>query len=142
MSKKQPRIAIVAAPYYEEIVQVLIDGARSYLQEQGIKAVEVITVPGAFEIPLGCQRLATTGKYDALIALGCIIEGKTDHYRMIRNAVTDGIMRVILDAGIPIGFGVIAAKSYKLAQSRACAKLNYGTNAAIAALRMVTKANS
>lgn len=133
------RIGIAAANFYPVITKQLIAGAWSVLAEHDISPGNVTTVivPGSFELPLACQRLAETKRYDALIALGCMIRGETDHYHYIMNELSRGVMEVMLRYKIPIGFGVIAAHNLKQAQKRARGTKNYGRGAANAALAMM-----
>ena len=119
----------------------MLDGALETLKENKVKAgnIKTVWVPGSFEIPLACQRLAQTKKYDALVAIGCVIKGQTDHYYYICNESSRGIMDVMLKFDIPIGFGVLTCNNLKQAQVRSRGKENKGREAAEAALMMINK---
>lgn len=133
------KIGVVASRFNKDITESMLKGALEVLRENkvGEKNIKIVHVPGSFEIPLACQRLAQTKKFDALIAIGCVIKGETDHYYYICNAATDGIMEVILDFDLPIGFGVLTCKNLKQAQVRSRGKENKGREAAEAALAMI-----
>ncbi|OGF28555.1 6,7-dimethyl-8-ribityllumazine synthase [Candidatus Falkowbacteria bacterium RIFOXYC2_FULL_47_12] len=138
-SNKKIKIAIVAANFYPGITGRLISGARTVLRTAGVleKNITVQLVPGCFELPLACQKMAQRKTCDALIALGCAIRGETDHYTYIAQGMTHGIMDVMLKYDKPIGFGVILVDSRKLALARSGAKINYGAGAAQAALAIL-----
>ena len=123
-----------------EAVDGLIEGAKRALTDAGLdwKDVRVIRVPGAFEIPLASKKVAASGKYDAVIAIGCLIRGETPHFEYISNQTSLGIGQVALETGIPVAFGVITVNSEDQALSR-CApnKENKGYEAAVAAIEMV-----
>lgn len=133
------KIGIVVSRFNDDITSNMLNGALETLRENKVKEknIKIVQVPGSFEIPLACQRLAETKKYDALIALGCVIKGETDHYYYIADATTDGIMEVILDYNLPIGFGVVTTNNLKQAQARSRGKHNKGREAAVAALAMI-----
>jgi len=134
------RYAIVASRFNPEIVEGLLAGARAALAEAGVNwdGVPVFRVPGAFEIPLVAQRLAEVGKYDAVIAIGCLIRGETPHFEYISNQVSLGIGRVALDYGIPVSFGVITVNTDDQAEARSGSNTgNKGYEAACAAIEMV-----
>lgn len=133
------KIGVVVSQFNDNITKSMLEGALETLKENKVKEknTRVVWVPGSFEIPLACQRLAETKKFNALIALGCVIKGETDHYYYIADGVTDGIMEVILDFNIPIGFGVLMCKNLKQSQARSRGKHNKGREAAEAALAMV-----
>lgn len=117
---------------------VAINGVCSTVRRVWAKSFSVAyIVPGSFELPLACQRLAEAKCYDALITLGCMIRGETDHYHYIMNELSRGVMNVMLRHKIPIDLGVIAAYSLKQAQERSRGAKNYGRRAANAALAMV-----
>lgn len=136
---KKLKIGVVVSQFNDNITKPMLEGALETLKENKVKEknTRVVWVPGSFEIPLACQRLAETKKFDALIALGCVIKGETDHYYYIADATTDGIMEVILDFNLPIGFGVITTNNLKQAQIRSRGKHNKGREAAEAALALV-----
>lgn len=134
------RFALVAGRWHGPIVERLIDGAISSLVKYGAEpeAISIVRVPGSFEIPLACKHLALSGNYSALIALGVLIQGETDHYRLIADGLAQGLIAVMLETAVPIGFGVIAADSIHHASERAGdSGSNKGEEAALAALEMV-----
>ncbi len=136
-----PRIAIVVSRFNDHVTEGLLDGARSALAEAGIgdDAVDLVRVPGAFEIPLAARRLASTGRFAAVVCLGCLIKGETMHFEYIASAVTDGIAAVAVDTGVPMGFGVLNALTDEQAVARAAADGdNKGREAALAAIEMVS----
>ena len=110
------RVAVVAASWHDEVMAGLLTGARSYLAEVGA-AVDEYRVPGSFEIPVVAARLART--YDVVVALGVIIRGGTPHFEYVCNAITDGLGRVALDSGTPVGFGVLTCDTVEQALDRA-----------------------
>ena len=134
------RFAVVASRFNSEIVGGLLDGARSALTEAGVDwdRVAVFRVPGAFEIPLVAKRAAESGKYDAVVAIGCLIRGETPHFEYISNQTSLGIGQVALETGIPVTFGVITVNSDEQAFARSGAgEGNKGYEAAMAAVEMV-----
>lgn len=133
------KIAIVVADFNKDITNKMLEGAKKVLKENKVKAnnIKIITVPGSFEIPLACQKLAQTKKYDGVIAIGCVIKGGTDHYYYISNEVSRGIMDVMLNYSLPIGFGVITTNNLKQAKDRANNKCNKGVEAAEAVLEII-----
>lgn len=137
---KKFKIAIVVAKFNQDITGKLLEGALDLLQRNKVerKNIKVVWVPGSFEVPLACQKLAKTKKYHALVALGSVIKGETDHYYYISNEVSRGLMNVMLETGIPIGFGVITTNNLQQAKDRTKAGSNKGEEAAQAALEMLS----
>jgi 6,7-dimethyl-8-ribityllumazine synthase len=136
----EPRYAIVASRFNAEIVEGLLEGAKRALVQAGVNwdDVPVHRVPGAFEIPLAAQRVAETGKFDAVIAIGCLIRGETPHFEYISMQVSLGIGQVALDMGIPVAFGVITVNTDEQAVARSGPNPeNKGFEAASAAIEMV-----
>ena len=134
------RVAIVVARFNEEITSGLLAGARERLAEAGITgdAVTVVHVPGAFEIPLMARGLAASGRFNAVICLGCLIKGDTMHFEYIASAAAQGIMDAGLSTGIPVTFGVLTTLTDAQAEERAApGPGNKGREAAQAALDMV-----
>ena len=134
------RFAIVAAKFNREIVDALVSGALKALKQHGVAddAVDLIHVPGAFEIPLVAQKLAASGQYLAVICLGAVIRGETDHYDYVARGATDGILQASLTTGVPIMFGVLTCQTEELALARAGGKDgNKGFDAAITSIEMV-----
>ncbi len=135
------RIAIVVSRWNELITNRLLDGARDALRRHGVaeEHIDIAWVPGSFEIPLVCRRLAERGRYDAIIALGAVIRGATSHYEHVASAVSSGIAQVSLQTGVPCIFGVITTENIEQAIERAGTKAgNKGFEAAIAAIEMAT----
>ncbi len=132
-------VGIVVSDFNADITSKLLQGATSFLKDMGFKAnhVNVVHVPGSFEIPLMCQSLAKTKKYDGLIALGAVIKGATDHYYYISGEVSRGVMTVMLEQSLPIAFGVITTSNLKQAKDRSGAKHNKGQEAAEALLKVL-----
>lgn len=134
------KVGIVAARFNEIIVNKLLGGALDGLVRHGV-AEENITaawVPGAFEIPVVAQKMAASGKYDAIICLGTVIRGDTTHYDYVCNEVSKGVAQVGLAAGIPVLFGVLTTENIEQAISRAGSKGgNKGYDCALSAIEMV-----
>ena len=134
------RIAFVAARFNEFVVEPLIRGALDALKRHGVaeKQIEVIRVPGAFEIPIVLRKLALSRRYDALIALGAVIRGDTPHFDYVAGECASGVSRVALESGIPIAFGVLTTDTVEQAMDRAGGKAgNKGADAALTAIEMV-----
>ena len=129
------RVGIVLSRFNAEIGEVLLQGALRALSEAGVAetAIAVVTVPGALEAPLALQRMAQTGDYDALVALGAVIRGQTYHFEIVANESAAGVASVQLEFGIPIGNGILTTDTDDQAKARADAK---GHDAALAALEM------
>lgn len=139
------RVALVASRFNEFIVSKLIEGATDCLVRHGAAAadIDVVWVPGAFEIPFACKKLAanSSAEYDAVIALGAVIRGDTSHYDLICNEVAKGVAAVGLEAGVPVIFGVITADTIAQAIERAGTKAgNKGFDAAMSAIEMANLA--
>lgn len=133
------RFAVVVARFNEEITGVLLEGAQRMLQERGAAAgdIEVFWVPGAFEIPVVAQTCAQTGRFDAVICLGAVIRGETDHYTLVAEQAARGIAEVSLATGVPCIFEVLATPTLELAQARAGGSAgNKGEEAADAAVQV------
>ena len=139
------RIGIVVSRWNEFITKSLLEGAMDALRRQGADTSKVVVacVPGSFEIPAAVQAMAQSGKFDAIIALGCIIRGATSHYDHIASAVTSGIASVTLSTGVPVSFGVITTESIEQAIERAgCKAGNKGAEAAMVAVEMANLLSS
>jgi 6,7-dimethyl-8-ribityllumazine synthase len=133
------RIAIIASRWNPRITDVLVAGARQSLAGNGLSedAVDVVRVPGAWEIPLAAARVAAGRRHAAIIALGCVVRGDTRHYEHVADLCAQGLMRVSLDAGIPVANGVLAVETLEDAERRAGGSHgNKGEEAALAALEM------
>ena len=134
------RFALVAARFNSAVVENLVGGALDALKRHGVAddAVDMVRVPGSFEIPLVAQRLAASKKYAAVICLGAVIRGDTDHYDYVAGQVTTGVARAALDTGVPVIFGVLTCDTLEQAMNRAGAKAgNKGFDAALTAIEMV-----
>ncbi len=134
------RFALVAARFNSAIVDPLVAGALDALKRHGVddSAVDLVRVPGSFEIPLVAQRLATSGRYAAVICLGAIIRGDTDHYDHVAGQAAAGVARASLDTGVPVVFGVLTCDTLEQAVNRAGGKAgNKGFEAALTAIEMV-----
>lgn len=134
------RIGIVVADWNPEVTEALLAGARSALARVGVrkKNIEIVHVPGSFELPLGAQRLAEKKDIDAVITLGCVIQGETPHFTYICQAAAQGIMQVSLATGKPVAFGVLTTLNRQQAIDRAGGKLgNKGEEAVVTVLRML-----
>jgi 6,7-dimethyl-8-ribityllumazine synthase len=129
------RVGIVLSRFNPAIGDALLAGAQRALSEAGVadSAITIATVPGALEVPLALQRMAQTGDYDALVALGAVIRGDTYHFEIVANESAAGVASVQLEFGIPIGNGILTTDTDAQASARAEAK---GRDAALAALEM------
>lgn len=135
------KFAIVGSRFNAFIVERLIEGAVDAIVRHGGSAanISVIRVPGSWEIPLVCQRLAKSGKLDAVVAVGAVIRGATPHFDHVANEVSKGVAQASLSSGVPIAFGVLTTDSIEQAVERAGTKAgNKGFDAAVAAIEMVT----
>lgn len=140
LSPPAGRFAIVAARFNIDIVERLVDGARAGLAKHGVSqdVVDLAWVPGSFEIPLTAQCLAESGTYAAVICLGAVIRGDTDHYDYVASGAATGIAQVALKTGVPVIFGVLTCATEEQALDRAGGKEgNKGFDAALAAIEMV-----
>jgi 6,7-dimethyl-8-ribityllumazine synthase len=134
------RFAIVAARFNRLVVQQLVDGAADAFRRHGVAddALDLVWVPGSFEIPLVAQRLAASGKYAAVVCLGAVIKGDTDHYDHVAGGAAQGIAQAALSTGVPVIFGVLTCDTLEQALNRAGAKAgNKGFEAAVTAIEMV-----
>ena len=135
------RFGIVASRFNDYIVDRLIAGAVDMLTKHGAVAadIEVVRVPGAFEIPLALKKMAASRRYNALVALGCVIRGATPHFDYVAGEATRGIGAVSMDHEIPIGFGLLTVDTIEQAVERAGTKAgNKGADAALAAVQMAS----
>jgi 6,7-dimethyl-8-ribityllumazine synthase len=134
------RFALVAARFNSAVVDGLVAGALDGLKRHGVAAdaIDLVRVPGSFEIPLVAQRLAAGGRYAAVICLGAVIRGDTDHYDYVAGAAADGVARAALATGVPVVFGILTCDTLEQALNRAGAKAgNKGFDAALTAIEMV-----
>jgi len=133
------RFGIVASRFNDFIVDRLLDAAVATLTKHGVAPtdIEVVRVPGAFETPLAIKKLAASHRYQALIALGCVIRGATAHFDYVAGEASRGIARVSLTDEIPVGFGILTVDTIEQAIERAGTKAgNKGVDAALAAIQM------
>ncbi len=139
-NSSQPRIAIAASRFNHFIVEQLVEGARDALQRSGFseQQQELVWVPGAFELPLLADRMAATGRFDAIIALGAVIRGGTPHFEFVAGECASGISRVALDHGLPVVFGVLTTDTIEQALERAgTGEGNKGFDVAMTAVEMI-----
>lgn len=136
------RYAVVASRWNAAIVDALVDGARRAFAEHGVAdvALDVVRVPGAWELPVLAQRLAASRKYAAIVALGCVVRGDTRHFEHVADECARGLMRVALDSGVPVLNGVLAVEDEADARARAGGvRGNKGADVALSAIEMAMK---
>lgn len=139
LAAKNKRFAIVVAEFNEFITRRLLESALEGLKQGGadLKKVEVVWVPGALEIPFFCKKLALKKKFDAIVALACVIRGETYHFECVSGEVTRGVSQAALETGVPVASGIITADNLEQAIDRAGLKAgNKGKQAALAALEI------
>jgi 6,7-dimethyl-8-ribityllumazine synthase len=139
MAKSNLRIAIVVSEFNDFVTERLLEGATAALREAGVEgaALEVLKVPGAFELPMAAQRIAETGRVSAVVCLGCLIRGATPHFEYIASACASGISLAASATGVPMSFGVLTTNSAEEAVERAGpGPSNKGREAAQAAIAM------
>src|SRR5436853_305909 len=112
------RVALCVARFYQELAEKLEAGARAALAEAGVESVDRFEVPGAFELPLIARYSAESGRYDAIVCLGAVIRGETDHYDYVCGEAARGIQQVQLLTGVPCGFGVLTVDNMEQALER------------------------
>jgi 6,7-dimethyl-8-ribityllumazine synthase len=135
------RFAIVASRFNSFIVERLLQGALDVLRRHGVeeKSIDVVQVPGAFELPLVAKRLAASRRYDAVIALGAVIRGSTPHFDYVAGGCARGLAEVAMSCDLPVAFGVLTVDTIEQAIERAGTKAgNKGADAALTALEMVS----
>lgn len=141
MAAPNARVAIVVARFNNFINDSLVNGALDVLIRQGqIKDdnITLVKVPGAIEMPLVCKKLAKTGNFDAIVALGCVIRGGTYHFDLVANQNSSSMANVMMDFEVPIAFGVLTTENIEQAIERAGTKAgNKGAEAALSALEMI-----
>ena len=133
------RFVIIASRWNARITDTLVTGARQCLADNGVPeaAVDVVRLPGAWELPVAARQLAQGGRHHALIVLGCVIRGDTRHYEHVADLCAQGLMRVALDTGVPVLNGVLAVEKFADAQARAGGSHgNKGEEAALVAIEM------
>ena len=132
-------VGIVVGRFNGEITSRLLDGAIAALEEAGVERdrIEVVPVPGAFELPLGAMALARTRQYSCIVAIGCVIRGETPHFDYVAGEAASGLQLAALETGIPVSFGVLTCDTREQAEARAGgANGNKGAEAARSALEM------
>lgn len=135
------RFAVVVSRFNSFVVENLLTGAMDALTRHGVARsdVTIVRVPGAWEIPLTAQRLAASGRFDAIVAVGAVIRGGTPHFEYVAGETVKGLAQVTLAHGVPIGFGVLTVDSIEQAIERAGTKAgNKGAEAALSAMEMVS----
>jgi 6,7-dimethyl-8-ribityllumazine synthase len=136
------RFGIVAARFNEHVVKELVDGCVDALRRHGVdpdQRIDLVWVPGCFEIPLVCRKLARTERYAAVIALGAVIRGATSHYDLVAGTVASGVASAAADTGVPVIFGVLTTDTIEQAIERAGTKAgNNGSKAGLAAIEMAS----
>jgi 6,7-dimethyl-8-ribityllumazine synthase len=139
LSAKGMKVAIVAARFNEHITKPLVDGALEVLEKAGAKKRAVLWVPGALELPLAAMRLIAAKKPDAVVCIGCVIEGDTDHYLHVSTAASSGVAQVSLQTGVVVTNAILTVRTEQQALDRAGGKVgNKGAEAALAAIETVT----
>lgn len=134
------RVAIVATRWNDFIVDRLVAGAKDALLRSGVaeERIDIAVAPGAYEIPFTARKLAASGRYDAIVALGCVIRGATAHFEYVAGEAARGIAGAAAETGVPVAFGVLTVDTIEQAIERAGAKAgNKGAEAALAAVEMV-----
>jgi 6,7-dimethyl-8-ribityllumazine synthase len=139
------RFAIVAARFYPELADRLIEGAKQALAQCNapVDDVSIFSVPGCFELPLACRMVIDQDRFDAVVALGVVIRGETPHFEYVAGECSRGLMDVQLESGVPIGFGVLTTDTLEQAEERADPERgNKGRGAALAAASLLHIASS
>jgi 6,7-dimethyl-8-ribityllumazine synthase len=134
------RFAVVAARFNAMVTEALLAGCRDAFARHGVAEdrVDVVWVPGSFEIPLVARKMAESGRYAAVVCLGCVIRGETSHYDHVAGQAAAGVMQAALSTGVPVIFGILTTESVEQALNRAGLKSgNKGAEAAMAAIEMV-----
>ncbi len=133
------RFAIVASRWNSRITEALIEGARSGFVANGVDEarIDLVRVPGAWELPVTCAALAKAGRHAGIVALGCVVRGETRHYEHVADGCSQGLMQVALEHGVPVANGVLAVEQYEDAEARAGgAHGNKGEETAFVVLEM------
>ena len=133
------RFAIIASRWNPRITDALVAAARDTFVGNGVDetSIDVVRVPGAWELPMAAREVAVAGRHAAIVALGCVVRGDTRHYEQVADGASDGLMRVALDTGVPVMNGVLAVERFEDAQARAGGSHgNKGEEAALVAIEM------
>lgn len=139
LTARDLRFGIVVTRFNEFVVEPLLRGALDALKRHGAteKQIEIVRVPGAFDMPIVVRKLAMSRRYEALVALGAVIRGQTPHFDYVAGECASGLARIALESGVPVGFGVLTTDTMEQAVDRAGGKAgNKGADAALAALEM------
>lgn len=139
LATRDLRFAVVMTRFNEFVVDALLKGALDALKRHGAadKQIEIVRVPGAFDLPIVARKLALSRRYEALIALGAVIRGQTPHFDYVSGECASGLARIALESGVPIAFGVLTTDTMEQAVDRAGGKAgNKGADAALAALEL------
>ncbi|EGQ1677766.1 6,7-dimethyl-8-ribityllumazine synthase [Staphylococcus pseudintermedius] len=139
LNGKGLKIGVVVSRFNDLITGRLLDGAQDALRRHQVAedSIDVAYVPGAFELPIVAKKMAQTGKYDAVVTLGCVIRGATSHYDYVCNEAAKGIAKASDDTGVPVIFGVLTTENIEQAIERAGTKAgNKGAESAVAAIEM------
>ncbi|HGH5539697.1 6,7-dimethyl-8-ribityllumazine synthase [Staphylococcus pseudintermedius] len=139
LNGKGLKIGVVVSRFNDLITGRLLDGAQDALRRHQVAedSIDVAYVPGAFELPIVAKKMAQTGKYDAVVTLGCVIRGATSHYDYVCNEATKGIAKASDDTGVPVIFGVLTTENIEQAIERAGTKAgNKGAESAVGAIEM------
>ena len=123
------RFAIIASRWNPRITDALVAAARDTFVGNGVDetSIDVVRVPGAWELPMAAREVAVAGRHAAIVALGCVVRGDTRHYEQVADGASDGLMRVALDTGVPVMNGVLAVERFEDAAARACASSKRST---------------
>ncbi len=135
------RVGVIVAQFNEMLTSRLLEGARQALERHGVRedAITIVRVPGSLELPQAAQRMARSGRWDLLVALGCVIRGETAHFDLVAAEAARGIAQVAREHGTAIGFGVLTTEDTAQAMARSGGELgNRGSDAVEAALRMAS----
>lgn len=133
------RFCLVAARFNQKWVERLVNAARDVLTRAGAAAADLDTVwvPGSLELPIACRWAAASGRFDAILAFGVVIQGETEHFRLVADGAAQGIARVALDSGVPVLNGILAAHHVGQVEDRAGGRMgNRGADVALAAIQM------
>jgi 6,7-dimethyl-8-ribityllumazine synthase len=139
LNARDLRLLIVAARFNEIVVEPLVRGALDAFKRHGVaeRQIDIVRVPGAFDIPVVVKKLAEAKRYDAIVTLGAVIRGQTPHFDYVAGQCAGGISRIALESGIPIAFGVLTTDTMEQAMDRAGGKAgNKGADCALVAIEM------
>ena len=136
--RSKEKYLIIAARFNDLVTRPLVSGAQDALERNGVQSTKTVWVPGAFELPVAAKRAAASGMYDAVICLGAVIKGDTPHFDFVAGQAASGIMKVSVDTGVPVVFGVLTTNTVEEALNRAGLKMgNKGAEAAVTAVELL-----